>query len=497
MSDETTIIEHAVLERLNHVIDPELGRSVTQLGMIANITVIPTSGAASPDATDDVSPHATGSASSMLTGGTPNAAARNAADTDVDLTGSTDDPATRNDAARSSSATRNDDDDAVTRNDVDDAATGSSATRNDDDDDATGSSAARSDVDDATHSGDDTAARGRAYDVGVEVELTVPGCPLSEQIAAQIEQAVRSYPYARLTPRINVGTMADEKLHALVSDLKAARRENPFNKPGIKTRIFAIASGKGGVGKSSISANLAVTFAALGYDTAAIDADIYGFSLPRLFGVHSQPTNLNGMLMPVTSWGVKLMSIGMFAGSDRAILWRGPRLQRSLEQFLADVWWGEPDVLILDLAPGTGDMAISVAQALPNAELVVVTTPQPSASDIAVRSGLVALQVPMHVRGVVENMSYFDHAGERLEIFGAGGGERVSEQLSRALGHDVPLLARLPLDPRIREIGESEGRPAVLNEDGTLRDDDFGDTFVRLARTLIDDVPPTSAADKR
>lgn len=490
MSDETTIIEHAVLERLDHVIDPELGRSVTQLGMIANITVIPTSGAASPNATDNVSPHATGSASSMLTGGTPNAAARNAADTDVDLTGSTDDPATRNDAARSSSATRND---------VDDAATGSSATRNDDDDDAaaTGSSAARSDVDDATHSGDDTAARGRAYDVVVEVELTVPGCPLSEQIAAQIEQAVRSYPYARLTPRINVGTMADEKLQALVSDLKAARRENPFNKPGIKTRIFAIASGKGGVGKSSISANLAATFAALGYDTAAIDADIYGFSLPRLFGVHSQPTNLNGMLMPVTSWGVKLMSIGMFAGSDRAILWRGPRLQRSLEQFLADVWWGDPDVLILDLAPGTGDMAISVAQALPNAELVVVTTPQPSASDIAVRSGLVALQVPMRVRGVVENMSYFEHGGERIEIFGAGGGERVSEQLSHALGHDVPLLTRLPLDPRIREIGESEGRPAVLNEDGTLRNDDFGDTFVRLARTLIDDVPPTSAADKR
>ncbi len=132
--------------------------------------------------------------------------------------------------------------------------------------------------------------------------------------------------------------------------------------------------------------------------------------------MQSQPTNLNGMLMPVTAWGVKLISIGMFAGADRAILWRGPRLQRSLEQFLSDVWWGEPDVLLLDLAPGTGDMAISVAQALPNAELVVVTTPQPSASDIAVRSGLMALQVPMKVRGVVENMSCYEHKGERLEI---------------------------------------------------------------------------------
>nr|WP_235607326.1 P-loop NTPase [Bifidobacterium italicum] len=394
-----------------------MGRSVTQLGMIANVTVIPT-----PDVADG--------------------------------------------AARS------------------------------DPDGAARSDGAHADPDGATRS-DAYGLTGRAYDVVVDVELTVPGCPLSEQIAAQIEQAVASYPYARLTPHINVGTMADAKLHALVSDLKAARRENPFNKPDTKTRVFAIASGKGGVGKSSISANLAATFAALGYDTAAIDADIYGFSLPRLFGVHGQPTNLNGMLMPVTSWGVKLMSIGMFAGSDRAILWRGPRLQRSLEQFLADVWWGEPDVLILDLAPGTGDMAISVAQALPNAELVVVTTPQPSASDIAVRSGLVALQVPMQVRGVVENMSYFEHAGERLEIFGAGGGERVSEQLSRALGHDVPLLARLPLDPRIREIGESEGRPAVLNEDGTLRDDDFGDTFIRLARTLIDADPSPAAAGPR
>lgn len=460
MSDETTIIEHAIMERLDHVIDPELGRSVTQLGMIANVTVIPTSSGASQNATGGIS-------SPTLTGGTPRTG---------DATRNDSDAAASNDDAADRDATRSDD---ASRNNVDDA------TRNDFGD-ATGSDA-----------GDGCDGARRAYDVVVDVELTVPGCPLSEQIAAQIEQAVTSYPYARLTPHINVGTMADEKLHALVNDLKAARRENPFNKPGIKTRVFAIASGKGGVGKSSISANLAATFAALGYDTAAIDADIYGFSLPRLFGVHSQPTNLNGMLMPVTSWGVKLMSIGMFAGSDRAILWRGPRLQRSLEQFLADVWWGDPDVLILDLAPGTGDMAISVAQALPNAELVVVTTPQPSASDIAVRSGLVALQVPMHVRGVVENMSYFEHGGERLEIFGAGGGARVSKQLSRALGHDVPLLSQLPLDPRIREIGETEGRPAVLNEDGTLRDDDFGDTFVRLARTLIDADPAPASDDAR
>ena len=299
------------------------------------------------------------------------------------------------------------------------------------------------------------------YDVTVHVELTVPGCPLSETITSQINGAVSSYPGAQLLPHIEVGSMSRDKLADLVADLKAERKQNPFSKPGVKTRIFAIASGKGGVGKSSVTANLAATFAALGFDTAAIDADIYGFSLPRLFGVHTQPTNLNGMLMPVTAWGVKLISIGMFAGADRAILWRGPRLQRSLEQFLSDVWWGEPDVLLLDLAPGTGDMAISVAQALPNAELVVVTTPQPSASDIAVRSGLVALQVPMKVRGVVENMSYYEHKGEKLEIFGAGGGQRVSEQLTQALGYDVPLMAQLPLEPEVRETGEA-GRPAVL-----------------------------------
>ena len=285
------------------------------------------------------------------------------------------------------------------------------------------------------------------YDVRVRVELTVEGCPLSQTITNQINGAVASYPDATLIPSIEVGSMSQDKLTQLVAGLKAERKQNPFNKPGLRTRIF-------------------------------------GFSLPRLFGVQSQPTNLNGMLMPVTAWGVKLISIGMFAGADRAILWRGPRLQRSLEQFLSDVWWGEPDVLLLDLAPGTGDMAISVAQALPNAELVVVTTPQPSASDIAVRSGLVALQVPMKVRGVVENMSYYEHKGEKLRIFGEGGGARVSEQLTHSLGYEVPLLAQLPLEPELRETGEA-GRPAVLTKEGALRSDGIGETFKNLAESLM------------
>ena len=324
------------------------------------------------------------------------------------------------------------------------------------------------------------------YNVRIKLELTVPNCPLAEIITERVKEAVSKYPQATLIPHVTSSAMSKDKLEKLVEDLKAERRENPFNKTGTRTKIFAIASGKGGVGKSSITANLAATFAALGYDTAAIDADVYGFSLPRMFGVNSQPTNLNGMLMPVVSWGVKLISIGMFAGTDRAILWRGPRLQRSLEQFLSDVWWGNPDVLLLDLAPGTGDMALAVAQTLPNVELVVVTTPQPSASDVAVRAGLMALQIPVSVRGVVENMSWFENNGERLEIFGSGGGKRVSEQLCEALHTNVPLLAQLPLDPTLREIGEA-GRPAVLNEDGKLDNSQLANTFVQLAKSLMEE----------
>lgn len=327
------------------------------------------------------------------------------------------------------------------------------------------------------------------FTVHLHIELTVPHCPLSDVIREKIEQAVASYPDALLTLDLDVSSMSEEKLNNLVTQLKQARRENPFHKKGIKTRIFAVASGKGGVGKSSVTANLAAAFAAAGYDTAVIDADIYGFSMPRLMGVTTHPTNLNGMLMPVEAWGTKVMSIGMFAGSDRAILWRGPRLQRSLEQFLSDVWWGEPDVLLIDMAPGTGDMAISVAQALPNAELIVVTTPQPSASDIAVRAGLVALQVPMDVAGVVENMSWYEHKGEKLRLFGEGGGARVaaqlSEQLENKLGHRVPLLAQLPLETDIREVGES-GRPAVLNADGSLASTPLAHAFSSMVNSLME-----------
>ena len=286
------------------------------------------------------------------------------------------------------------------------------------------------------------------YDVRVRVELTVEGCPLSQTITNQINGAVASYSDATLIPSIEVGSMSQDKLTQLVAGLKAERKQNPFNKPGIKTRIFAIASGKGGVGKSSVTtADLAATFAALGYDTAAIDADIYGFSLPRLFGVQSQPTNLNGMLMPVTAWGVKLISIGMFAGADRAILWRGPSLQRSLEQFLSDVWWGEPDVLLL--APGARYRRHGDFRGTGIAECRTGGGHHTAAIRLRHRGHTVRpgghMQVPMKVRGVVENMSYYEHKGEKLRIFGEGGGARVSEQLTHSLGYEVPLLAQTPI----------------------------------------------------
>ncbi len=413
-------IEDGIHARLAKVIDPELGRSIVDLGMIAGIHAVPRAPEkASDEKTSDAAGRA--SASDGMTAAVPDTGAKNPGATDAE------------------------------------------------------------------------SASGRSVvDVTVRVELTIAGCPLSRTITDRITRAVSSYPEATLVPRIEVASMSHEKLERLVASLKAERRRNPFSRPGVRTRIFAIASGKGGVGKSSVTANLAATFAALGYNTAAIDADIYGFSLPTLFGVHRQPTDVNGMLMPVVAWGVKLISIGMFAGADRAILWRGPRLQRSLEQFLSDVWWGEPDVLLLDMAPGTGDMAISVAQTLPNAELVVVTTPQQGASDVAVRSGLVALQVPMRVRGVVENMSWFEHRGERLEIFGHGGGERVSRQLTRDLHHDVPLLARLPFEPVLRETDE-QGRPVVLDERGRLAGTALSDAFVALARRLMEPADRESA----
>jgi ATP-binding protein involved in chromosome partitioning len=229
------------------------------------------------------------------------------------------------------------------------------------------------------------------------------------------------------------------------------------------TRIYAVASGKGGVGKSSVTVNLAAAMAADGLAVGVVDADVYGFSVPRMLGVRNPPTRVDDMILPPVSHDVKVISIGMFVPGNQPVVWRGPMLHRALEQFLADVFWGDLDVLLLDLPPGTGDIAISTAQLLPTAELLVVTTPQQAAAEVAERAGSIALQTKQQVVGVVENMSWLELPdGGRLELFGAGGGQMVADSLGRSIGASVPLLGQVPIDLALREGGD-DGTPVVLS----------------------------------
>ncbi len=244
-----------------------------------------------------------------------------------------------------------------------------------------------------------------------------------------------------------------------------AEREIPFARADSLTRVFAVASGKGGVGKSSVTVNLAAAMAADGLSVGVVDADIYGHSIPRMLGVEGRPTQVEGLIMPPQSHGVRVISIGMFTPGNTPVVWRGPMLHRALQQFLADVWWGDLDVLLMDLPPGTGDIAISVAQLVPNAELLVVTTPQQAAAEVAERAGTIALQTHQRVAGVIENMAWLPcpHCNERVEVFGSGGGEQVASGLSRSLGATVPLLGAVPIDVRLREGGDN-GQPLVLTD---------------------------------
>jgi ATP-binding protein involved in chromosome partitioning len=263
---------------------------------------------------------------------------------------------------------------------------------------------------------------------------------------------------------LQFGVMSDAQRTALRQKLRgdAPATEIPFAQPGSRTRVYAVASGKGGVGKSSVTVNLAAALAARGLAVGVVDADIYGFSVPRMLGVTGKPTQVDKMIMPPVARGVKVISIGMFTPGNAAVVWRGPMLHRALQQFLADVFWGDLDVLLMDLPPGTGDIAISVAQLVPSAELLVVTTPQLAAREVAERAGSIALQTHQQIVGVVENMSWLDLPdGSRMELFGAGGGAAVAESLSRSTGTRVPLLGQIPIDPRVREGGDS-GEPVVL-----------------------------------
>src|SRR6188472_1041924 len=307
--------------------------------------------------------------------------------------------------------------------------------------------------------------------VRLTVLLTVAGCPMKDTITRDVNAALRAV--AGVTDvDLTLGVMSAEQRAGLQETLRGgqAQREIPFAQPGSLTQVFAIASGKGGVGKSSVTVNLALAMAAEGRRVGIVDADVYGHSIPAMLGIaDSRPTQVEDLIMPVpTASGVSVISIGMLKPRrDQVVAWRGPMLDRALVQMLADVYWGDLDVLLLDLPPGTGDVAISLGQHLPNAEILVVTTPQEAAAEVAERAGTMASMMHQRVVGVVENMSYLlcPHCVEqgldhRLEIFGSGGGARVAATLGSRFGYDVPLLGQVPLDPHLREGGD-DGKPIV------------------------------------
>jgi ATP-binding protein involved in chromosome partitioning len=303
-------------------------------------------------------------------------------------------------------------------------------------------------------------------EVAVGVYLTVAGCPMRETITRDVTAAVGRLPGVTGV-RVDLDVMSDEQRRGLQELLRGPGQpanEIPFAKPGSLTRVYAVASGKGGVGKSSLTVNLAVALAARGRSVGVVDADIYGHSVPRMLGVTGRPTQVEQMILPPSAHGVRVISIGMFTPGNTAVVWRGPMLHRALQQFLADVYWGDLDVLLMDLPPGTGDIAISVAQLVPSAELLVVTTPQLAAQEVAERAGSIALQTHQQIAGVVENMSWWEQPdGSRVELFGSGGGQAVADSLSRLTGARVPLLGQVPIDQRLREGGDA-GVPIVLSQ---------------------------------
>jgi ATP-binding protein involved in chromosome partitioning len=306
----------------------------------------------------------------------------------------------------------------------------------------------------------------RADDAGrvsVTVLLTISGCPLKETLTRDVTAAVSAVGGVTGVD-VTLGVMSDEQRGELRQQLRGgvAEREIPFAKAGSLTRVYAVASGKGGVGKSSVTVNLAASLAQSGLRVGVVDADVYGFSVPRMLGVERRPTQVDDMILPPIAHDVKVISIGMFVPGNQPVVWRGPMLHRALQQFLGDVFWGDLDVLLLDLPPGTGDIAISVAQLIPGAEILVVTTPQQAAAEVAERAGSIALQTHQRLVGVIENMSWLDLPdGSRQEIFGSGGGQAVADSLTRSVGAEVPLLGQIPLDTNLRE-GADHGVPVVL-----------------------------------
>ncbi len=331
--------------------------------------------------------------------------------------------------------------------------------------------------------------------VDVQIALTVPGCPLKAEIDRRVTEAV-----VALDGIDQVGVtftvMTDEERTALRQMLHgdpaatagthqghghAEGRVIPFADPESPTRVLLIASGKGGVGKSSVTTNLSIALAQRGHSVAIVDADVYGFSIPRMLGVDRPPTVIDEMLVPPEAHGVRCISMGFFAREDQPVIWRGPMLHKALEQFLTDVFWDDPDFLVVDLPPGTGDISLSLSQFLPRAEVYVVTTPQAAAQKVAQRAAFMAKQVNLTVKGVIENMSWFTgDDGKQYEIFGSGGGADLAQRL------EVPLLGRVPLVPELR-AGADNGRPIMAVDPGS----EAAQVFAAMAERVDVELAPT------
>ena len=337
-------------------------------------------------------------------------------------------------------------------------------------------------------------------DVRIQIALTVAGCPLRNEITNRVQSAV--------APLAGVGRV-DLDFTVMTDDERARLRELlhgdptasagsgqahghaegraiPFAEPGSKTRPLLISSGKGGVGKSSVTTNLAVALAAQGHKVGVVDADIYGFSIPRMLGADRDPVVIDRMLLPPESYGVRCISIGYFVPDGQAVIWRGPMLHKALEQFLTDVYWDEPDFLLIDMPPGTGDIALSLSQYLPRGEVYVVTTPQQAAQKVAKLSAAMAAKVNLPVKGVIENMSWFTgDDGKKYELFGHGGGKELADELG------VPLLGQLPLVPQLREGGD-DGRPIAA----VAPDSEAGRIFHQIAEKIAKDMKPKKIFSK-
>jgi ATP-binding protein involved in chromosome partitioning len=330
--------------------------------------------------------------------------------------------------------------------------------------------------------------------VAVTVALTVEGCPLRSEITRRVDTAVTALGGVDAVD-LDFTVMTDDERAALRTRLHgdpaatagsqpahghAEGRAIPFADPDSKTRVLLVASGKGGVGKSSVTTNLSVALAARGHDVAVVDADVWGFSIPRMLGVDHPPVVIDQMLVPPESYGVRCISMGFFAQEDQPVIWRGPMLHKALEQFLTDVFWDEPDFLLVDLPPGTGDISISLAQFLPRAEVYVVTTPQPAAQRVAQRAAFMAQKVNLEVRGVIENMSWFTgDDGKRYELFGAGGGDELATRLG------VPMVGQVPLVPELR-AGSDSGQPIVAVEP----ESEAAEVFGHIAETIDVELAP-------